>query len=572
MKKFLVLRISMLLASTVVATFQIGSMQHAAKPDSKARARSIKLPVDLAAERPGLQQTKPTPDPREEITPPIMAKNTKVETIPGKDGPEIPFARTISPKKIVKTNKPSKETEEGEREFSDALIQRLKEKEARKLKIEARRKKAAPEDSRRDEGGEPKASFDIDGGAGSPPDNTVAVSENGYIVSADNGKISFYRTDGTELDSFTYPDFLSDLDEAEDRGTSDPKVVYDPEENRFIFCIQFSGITEVALAFSTSEDPREDWNLYFRPTREGDTDGLWFDFPSLSVNYHEVFLAGNIFNEDRHRVGNLIMAIDKDDGYAGRGLTWRRFSDITPPWSWNTVGQIFAVGASRATMYGPGHYFVSTTYSGGSDVYLFHITDHLFNDPELKKYTIDIADYEVPASAAQPDTDERLDTADCRITGAYYHQRKIYFVFTKDDGHGYGGVAFYRLRLRDFQVKSYFFHDNQNSDYSYPTLCNRRNYENYSRAVIAYLRSGPNTFPQIRMRMFNGSMEPIARSTTIKRGESFRKDNKPEKIVSRWGDYIGIQREYGTKRAWMTGHTANADHKWRTRLISIDLP
>jgi len=188
----------------------------------------------------------------------------------------------------------------------------------------------------------------------------------------------------------------------------------------------------------------------------------------------------------------------------------------------------------------------------------------------LEKYTINIGSYEPPANAYQPDTDERLEIADCRITGAYYQNRKIYFVFTKDDGHAFGGIAFYRLRLSSLNYKRWFFHDDQHSDYSYPNLCNRAGYEDYSRAVIVYLRSGKHTYPQIRMRMFNGSMEPIAASSTIKKGDTFRKNNNNN--PARWGDYIGIQREYGTKRAWVTGHTANASNVWRTRLISIDLP
>jgi hypothetical protein len=510
-------------------------------------------------------QVKSTPDPREDIAPPITAKNVKVKTIRGTSGPEIPFVGKISPKNIVRTNKLSRQTEKEEKQFSEKFLRKMKKKENLKRQIVQQRPSTSSKEG--DEGAEARASFDIGGDAGDPPDNAVAVSENGFIVSADNGKINFFKTDGTQLDSLTYPDFLSALSTA-DEDTGDPKVIYDTEDARFIFCIQFADRTKVALAFSTAEDPREDWNLYLRETRP-DNDGLHFDYPSLSVNYHEVFLSGNIF-DDNSRVGNMIMAIDKDDGYAGRGLTWQRWDDLTPDWSWESVGQMFGVRAARASYYGPGHYFVSTKYSGGHELYLFHITDHLFNDPVLKKYTIDIGPYDPPANAFQPDTDERLDIADCRITGAYYQNRKIYFVFTKDDGHAFGGIAFYRLRLSSLNYKRWFFHDDQNSDYTYANLANRGEYEDYSRAVIVYLRSGKHTFPQIRMRLFNASMEPVRRSSTIKRGEHFRENNKS--APARWGDYIGIQREFGTQRAWVTGHIANASHEWRSRLISIDLP
>jgi len=381
MKKFISGRIALLAVLMIVVSALAVSTPRLAKFPSQTLADNGAASLPSSSNLPRDPQGKPTPDPREEIVPPIKVKNAKVKTIRGTSGPEIPLARKISPRSIVKTNKPSRQIEKQEHRFSAATLEKMKRKDARKRQIVERQKPPSPEESA-EGNSESKASFDI-GGGGNPPDNTVAVSENGFIVSADNNEISFLDTNGAELDSFSYPDFLSELSTA-NVDTSDPKVIYDAEDNRFIFCIQFEDLTKVAIGFSTAEDPRDPWNFYLRDSYSSDADGLSFDFPSLSVNYHEVFLAGNIFNDESHRVGNMIIAMDKDDGYAGRGLTWKRWKDVTPDWSWESVGQMFGVRAARAAYYGPGHYFVSTKYSGGNELFLFHVTDHIFNDPVLE--------------------------------------------------------------------------------------------------------------------------------------------------------------------------------------------
>ena len=505
----------------------------------------------------------------EEKTPPISNAKIKPERIKNKKVITIKLAGKIEPKKIVKTGKPSKQTEKEERRFDEALKRKLKIKEEQKIKLEKIRArelltKPAPEGASDEV--EPKEAFDINTGAGSPPDNTVAISSTGFIVAADNSQIGFYREDGTTLNEFTYPDFLSGLDDSIGNNTSDPKVIYDPEERKFIFFIQSgssSNSSRCVLAFSNSDDPTEAWAIYDFNTISGDD--LWFDYPSLSVNYREVFLTGNLFDDDRDFSGNVIYMFDKDDGYASRdinGVSWR---DVKPSGSSNFADGIIAVPAARTTMYGPGHYLLSTSSVGGGDVFLYHITSHLEDDPELDKYRIDVPDYEVPASAAQKGTDQRLDVGDCRIRSAYYQHGKVYFVFSNDDGNNFSGISYNRIRINDLYHKSKFFHGNENFDYSYPAITNRKSNETYSRALLVFQSSGRTIFPQIRKRLLQGNMSAVSSSSRLRGGASFR--NR-----ARWGDYISVQRKYGTKTAWTTGHTPSTTNVWRTHLISIGLP
>lgn len=514
---------------------------------------------------------------KEETTPRITAKNIKIDTIKDKRQKEVKFIASVKIKDIKKTNRSSNQLEKEELRLNDSLVSKLKIKDAEKYRIEKYRKSL---NNTEPENVEPKSGFDINpSGAGNPPDNSVAVSHSGFIVAADNSQIGFYREDGTTLDELTYPDFLSHLDESIGNSTSDPKVIYDPEERKFIFFIQSgssASSSQCVLAFSHSEDPTDGWNFYaFNDIKD---DNLWFDYPSISVNFREVFLTGNLFNNNGDFSGNILYGFDKDDGYTGRNLAGTFWRDIKPNGSFMSSTSIFAVPSVWSSMYGPNAFFISTWSMGGGDVFLYEITNHLNNNPSLNKYTIDISNYEVARPAFQKNTNKRLDVGDCRIKGGYYQKGKIYFVFSKDDGHGFSGISYNRITLSNLNVKSKYFNDDRNSDYAYPAIAPRTDHsESYSRAVLVYLRSGSGVFPQIRKRLLKGNMSAVSGSTTIKHGANFRTSSNTASCSNicscncfRWGDYISIQRKFGTKRVWLVGHTPSASNSWRTHLISID--
>lgn len=478
--------------------------------------------------------------------------------------------KLISPRKIKKSGRLSNQKMNEETFFTDSLKDVLMVKLKRKIELENGPKPKSNESDAQNI--QPKASYEINIGAGSPPDNTLAVSENGFIVAADNNQIGFYDESGNTLDEFSYPDFLSEFDAGIGANTSDPKVVYDPEDDRFIFFIQSgsqSNVSFIILGFSSSDDPRDDWHFHsFTDHRDGER---WFDYPSLAVNNTEVFVSGNLFDDEGDFQGNCIYQFGKDDGYAGSevtvGLFWQ---DITPDWHIFPIGGLYAVPSATSTHYGPGIYLISTKSKGGGDVYLFEITDRHDSEPELRKYSINIDDYEVAPSAAQNGTAERLDAGDCRIKGAFYLRGRITFVFAKDDGHSFSGIAVTRIRIRDFFLIQKFFHNEQNGDYCYPSIAHRSQSRNNFKTLMVFLKSSNDVFPQVRMQTMRGrTLSRIGHSTRIQSGESFRDDG--ERGVARWGDYISVQRKYGTRTAWALAHTADENNLWRSHLIKIDL-
>jgi hypothetical protein len=484
----------------------------------------------------------------------------------------ISFGKEVFPKLIVPRIKyVEKDHEELEDTIPNEVLEKIKNLEKKKALIEKRkmlqRRNRVPSEDR----GEANTSFPLnEGSAGCPPDNTVGVSRSGYIVAADNSQIGFYKEDGTVVGVFSYPDFFNPVRTGLGDNTSDPKVLYDYEANRFVFFIQInsedSDNSECILAFSKSEDPMEGWNVYiFHHFR--DKKPRWFDYPGLAYNETEVFLTGNLLGENK---GNVIFQLDKNDGYNGREMNGLMWLDILQPGSNDRKATtIFPMQTIPTWFYEKDMLFTSITFSGSSSFYYYRINNRIDNSPELSKYELSISEYNWPANMSQKDTDIKLSGGFIKIRGGFFVDNLLYFVFAKPDEDGFNGIALVRLKIKNFEVKTKFFHDNQNSEYCYPNIAHSGDSKDSHKALLVYLRSGINHFPEVRIRKIKSNMSADGNSTTIQSSDSFCSHCKSDNKV-RWGDYIGVQRKGTSNRFWIAGQTANNSNMWRSNLTKIE--
>ena len=74
----------------------------------------------------------------------------------------------------------------------------------------------------------------------------------------------------------------------------DPKIIYDPEADRFI-AVLLNGTNQfnwIVLGFSQTNDPAGTWNIY-KLYGDYDADTTWFDYPAVAMTHGEFFLTGN---------------------------------------------------------------------------------------------------------------------------------------------------------------------------------------------------------------------------------------------------------------------------------------
>ena len=165
-------------------------------------------------------------------------------------------------------------------------------------------------------------SFVADSNSGTPPDNYLAVSKNNTCVSVMNSFISVLdgntgiMTKRTGLKTMSLPVGLNNI---MNDYRYDPKIIYDPEEDKFI-CIMLNGVNAanyIVIGFSQSNDPKGNWNFYkFYGDYKGDT--TWFDYPAITISKSEFYFTGNKlgFNTSWQAGfrNSLIYQIKKADG------------------------------------------------------------------------------------------------------------------------------------------------------------------------------------------------------------------------------------------------------------------
>ena len=132
-----------------------------------------------------------------------------------------------------------------------------------------------------------------------PSDNSIAIGNDGKIVVVNNFSIAVYDSAGnTLITPNTWTGILNPFSPALLRGKFDPRVLYDPYHDRYIFCILHAPVdpanSSFILGFSQSNDPTQGWNIY---NLSGNplSNGAWTDYPNMGINEYELFINANLF-------------------------------------------------------------------------------------------------------------------------------------------------------------------------------------------------------------------------------------------------------------------------------------
>ncbi|HVF51493.1 MAG TPA: lamin tail domain-containing protein [Pyrinomonadaceae bacterium] len=130
-----------------------------------------------------------------------------------------------------------------------------------------------------------------------PPDTHGAVGQDKLVVMLNNVVTIQNKLTGVPLSTVSEDTFWN-AGSATPRGSSyfDPKVLYDPYNNRFIATILSNGIsanTRMHVAVSLTSDPQGSW---FITTLAVGTAALGADFPSIGFNKDWVTISLNMFN------------------------------------------------------------------------------------------------------------------------------------------------------------------------------------------------------------------------------------------------------------------------------------
>ncbi len=428
-------------------------------------------------------------------------------------------------------------------------IQAIKES---KLHEQITSKKQVPEDEKAILAVTPVMGTNFEGNwsvIGTPPDNTMAISNGGFIVTANNDGVEYYNSSGTYLYFDYWSDFFNDA-----TLTSiiyDPKVIYDSGSDRFVMVV-LHGITastsKVIVCFSQSNNPQDGWWVY-KLTGNPLNDNCWFDYPALGVSNNEIYVTGNLFYTGSSFNQSVIYQIPKSPGYSGGNISWSYWNNLSS----SPYGAFTLFPASNGFQgnYGPGIYFVSNNAGGANQIRLWDLTDDLTGSPQLNSYTINTTSYSPAGDASQLGSTDLLDNGDCRIQNAFYSNGIVHLVFHSDIGSGWNGIFYKRINVSDHTIQSASLGASGSYNLSYPAVIPFSTSVNDKSVMIAYLRSSSSIYPQVRVVSCDNTMT-WSTSTLIKSGDTFVDILTGDE---RWGDYTGISRKHNStsSRIWLAG-------------------
>lgn len=399
---------------------------------------------------------------------------------------------------------------------------------------------------------------------GIPLDNTLAISNDNYLICSINSKIYMHdlKTGNdpktADISVVSFENFASE-DGVSTDGPFDPKLVYDPVEDKFIITFLTGRVPSnsgLILAFSTTNNPTDPWHVYEIPGNPLNN-GLWSDYPAIALTQDELFYTINLLVPgDDWKVSfseTVVWQIDKHSGYSGEDtLKSKLWGDISLDGR-NLRNLAVVPGADG--LKGPNMYFLSNrNFDIENDTtFLVEITDKIDNTSTLTITPLIAAQkYGLPPNGRQSnsnpnDPEDGFDTNDARVLGAFLSEEEIQFVGNSVNPST-GLAAIYHGIISnvstDPKLRANIIGSNQ-LDYGYPNIAYTGNPGCTSSSVIGFDHTSPVDFAGVSVVRYSRDSignDLYSERMTLKSGENYV--DKHGGSYERWGDYFGIQRKY----------------------------
>jgi len=205
-----------------------------------------------------------------------------------------------------------------------------------------------------------------------PPDVNGAAGPDNVMITL-NTQVRIQDRNGVEQFTTTLKNFWVSMPNA---GESfDPKIAYDPYENRWIAVTASSSnpvSSKLYIGVSTTSDPMGEWNMYWIDTDPQNQ--TWFDYPSFGFNKKWITVSGNMFGNDFY---STVFVIDKMAAYNGEeSPDYTRFATtdgftLVPSYTYDTTAEdMYLICTSDGNSNGYG-YIKKFKLTGDTDFPLF---------------------------------------------------------------------------------------------------------------------------------------------------------------------------------------------------------
>jgi PKD repeat protein len=293
---------------------------------------------------------------------------------------------------------------------------------------EEQKEKYSPNNSPKDPSPLPTKDFKglDDNNTSIPPDVNGAVGPNHVMITL-NTEFMIMDKDGNVLSRHSTGSFWFGMPGAGD--TFDPKIIYDPYEDRWIFLMPSSSNTELSrlmVAVSENSDPTGNWYRYVFDTDP--SNNYWFDYPNFGFNKNWIVVSGNMFGAGFGYC--TVFVLDKADLYSNSPVAdYSRFEiydgfTLVPAYTYDANEEdIYMVNNAGGNINNKGYLNLWRVTGGAGlefveDLGLIEIAEPWNNGSYANGGNF----------APQLGSDEKINTVDARIENMVYRNGKLWCV------------------------------------------------------------------------------------------------------------------------------------------------
>ncbi|MBU6410661.1 MAG: hypothetical protein KGR98_09755 [Verrucomicrobia bacterium] len=350
--------------------------------------------------------------------------------------------------------------------------------------------------------------------ADTPPDSDGAIGPK-YFVEFINDEFAVYnRTNGASVLRRSDLDFwnLGGINFSPDDDVSDPRVIYDPQSQRwFASQIDFDATAanngqdftleanDFLIAISATSDPRGSWQA-FRFQADPDN-GDFADFPTLGMDSNAVYLACEFFHGQNNEIGPGLVSLPKADLLGSTPTVMNRtWFGVT---SYTNLGEVIQPvrcfdGSEAGAMLAVEN--AGTTSDFYSNLVNFAVVNGGTSNASLTApLRIPVTPYMVPINPdlgypqfapVQPDGTRTLQANDARLSAADYAVGGVLYAAHSTELNNRIAIRWYRINAATHAVLESGTIADTNLDLFFPCIAANAN----GVVVIAYNGSGSNTF------------------------------------------------------------------------------
>ncbi len=405
-----------------------------------------------------------------------------------------------------------------------------------------------------------------------PNDNHMAISNDGIVLSVTNSLLWAFDTRNDEI-LFTNGSLpLQAISVGESAVFDfDPRVLYDPEKDRFIvvFFRDFAPeLSEIHICVSSTNNPLDPWHSY---RLEGDIDGSgsWADYPNIAMSENDLLITFDLIR-NTDAIGALLLVNREQLFTIGSEVDYTVWSDLQ---SENYVFN-YLCPVRGADGVASKELFLGKKIDELSDeLFLFYVSDSAgVNNNALKMVKLQTDAYVYPPYGIQP-SNGGLKVWDF-IYGAIEHQDWIQYVMSSgniDDPNTYKYPCIYHGTINGYMNDSLSLTGklicHGELSLAYPNIAWAGKDDCDRACVIGASMCSREFYPGHGAIYYSNNGE-YSNPIWIKEGE-----NRLSGYSQRWGDYSGVQRRFSKPGSvWMSGTFGNFEEDYATWIGSVSSP